>query len=170
MNATSGTISEAGSKPLQARSAPPSAANAKPPSAIGPPLVDPGSEGSSGGSLTAAAASARQRSATVAKRSGPAAVRQTASPSAASARAPALGLLEEEPRLARTPRGADDRAGVDVARQRQRQRRQRLAAAAPRTLDGELQTRREPLAVGVAQRERGALRSYVSCKSAPEGR
>ncbi len=83
---TSGTVSDAGSKPAQCGAEPPSAANAKPPTATGPPP-----SGSSVGSATAAAETSRQRSATVAKRSGPAAWKLIASPSPATAERPRSG-------------------------------------------------------------------------------
>jgi hypothetical protein len=68
--------------------------------------------------------------------------------------AAAIGLLECEPLLVGTARGAHDRRRVDPLGQRERDRGERLRPAVPRALHRHLQARGETLLVGDCELER----------------
>ena len=74
----------------------------------------------------------------------------------AESRVPAVGLLEHEPLLAAPARGAHDRRGIDVPRQRQRHRRERLPRRCAVPRHRELQAPSEPRLIGARERERRA--------------
>ena len=148
---TSGTCSEAGAKPAQCGLSPPSGANAKPPVAIRP------APRPSAPSLSAAAASARQRAATSSKRCGPLRLERDDAAQRGHRGAVALGLLDAEPRLAGAPRGEHDRGRIDVVRDGHGHRGEHAAAraaGAARALDGLLEALAQALAIARVQRER----------------
>ena len=138
-SATSGTCSEAGSKPAQCGVEPPSGAKAKPPTATGAAVL-PRRVGHQPAPARGDAPEAP----------GAAVVERGRATDRGQREAIAIGVLEAEPVLARAARGDGHRGGVHGGRERHRDGHQALARApgAAHALAG---AGAEELAVAVAE-------------------
>ncbi len=151
--------------PRAARRRRPGRTRSRPRRSAHPTRRAPSRAGSPGGSQTAAAASARQRSATVAKRSGPRADRLVTSPSAASAARPRSGCSntnhgspgrrEAHTTALGSTSGSQRRVSVASVGARCAARAARRAAGAPRA--GRDRTRR-------ARTGARAIRAKLGCR------
>ena len=164
-SATSGTCSDAGSKPAQCGVEPPSGAKAKPPTATGAAVL----ARRVGHQLAPARGDAPEAP-------GAAVVERGRATDRGQREAIAIGVLEAEPVLARAPRGDRHRGGVHRGRERHRDGHQALARApgAAHALAG---AGAQELAVAVAEQrparglqERGGHAGSLGGRSAGDPR